>query len=163
LGPTQAISDSATSTVTVLGNFITTGSGASTINFASSTNSILKVQGDVTIGAGTTFMPGTSTLSSSFTNNGTMTAFTGTILFNSTTTGKTISGSLTGSNAFYGIQFYDGGSGGAWTFNNSADVQNITISGGTVTAPSGNLTVYGDFINGGTFSANSGTVVVAGS
>jgi hypothetical protein len=39
---------------------------------------------------------------------------------------------------------------------------NLTISAGTVTAPSGNFTLLGNFSNSGTFTHNSGTVIFAG-
>lgn len=39
---------------------------------------------------------------------------------------------------------------------------NLTISAGTMTAPSGNLTLLGNFSNSGTFTHNSGTVIFAG-
>ncbi len=94
-------------------------------------------------------------------NGGTFTAATGTVTFKSTSTGKTIAGTLTGTSKFYNITF--NGIGGAWSFTNDAEVaNNFTITAGSVTAP-GNLTVNGSWHNNGTFTHNSGTVNLNGS
>ncbi len=100
------------------------------------------------------------TIGGSYTNNGTFTAGMGGVTFNSTSTGKTLSGTMTGSSQFRQITF--NGSGGGWTFNANADViDSFTVMAGTVTAPSGTLTLNGDFWNmGGTFTHNSGTVTM---
>ncbi len=39
--------------------------------------------------------------------------------------------------------------------------RNLTISAGTLVAPTGNLTVHGDLINNGAFTHNNGTVIIA--
>ncbi|MDB5229164.1 MAG: hypothetical protein JWN78_3357, partial [Bacteroidota bacterium] len=98
----------------------------------------------------------------SWTNQGTFSAGTATVTFNSTTTGKTLTGNLSGSSKFYNLTF--NGTGGAWAFFSSpCDVgSNFTITNGAVTAPSGNLNVAGTWSNSATFTHNSGTVNLNG-
>ncbi len=123
--------------------------------------------GDVTVtGTGS---PGTldaatnnkdMTVTGNWSNGGLFSCGTGTVTFNSTASGKTISGNLTGTSKFNKITF--NGSGGGWTFSNNADAAgNFTITNGTVTAPS-NLNIGGHYSNSGTFTHNSGTVVLNG-
>jgi hypothetical protein len=104
----------------------------------------------------------TINVASNWANNGTFSANTSTVVMNATTTGKTLSGSMTGGNKFYALNF--NGSGGAWSFGaNSADVaNNFTITLGTVTAPSTTLQVAGNWTNNGTFTHNGGTVNMNG-
>ncbi len=133
-----------------------THSGASTLQMQ--TNSIT-VLGTLTNSAGILDASNLDiTIGGNWSNSGTFTAGSGTVTFNSTATGKTISGTLTGTSKFNNLTF--NGSGGAWSFGaNSADVDgNFTITNGTVTAPSTTLTVNGDFSNSGAFTHNSGTV-----
>ncbi len=145
--------------LTFAGNAGTAGSWS----FSPATNNVLAA-GDFTISSATTGTntvtapSSTLTLGGSFTNNGAFTNNSGTVLFNSTTTGKTIGGSLTGANAFNILTF--NGIGGAWSFgSNSADVNaSFTITNGTVTAPSTTLTLKNNYSNAGTFTHNSGTV-----
>lgn len=121
--------------------------------------------GSVTITAGTVTAPSTTLqVAGSWSNSGTFTNNGGTVVMNSTNTGNTLSGSMTGSNGFNVLTF--NGSGGTWTFSsNSADVSsNFTITNGTVTGPSSTLQVTGDFLQtAGSFIHNSGTVVLNGS
>lgn len=121
--------------------------------------------GDLTINSGSTLNMAGNALSigGNYTNSGTFTSGSNTTTFAATTTGKTLSGTLTGSSAFNNLTF--NGSGGAWSFgSNSATVNGtLTITNGTVTAPSATLTLNGGYSNSGTFTHNSGTVNLAGS
>ncbi|MCH7883480.1 hypothetical protein IIA95_03655, partial [Patescibacteria group bacterium] len=93
--------------------------------------------------------------------------YTGSILATSTATrfyftgtSKTLSGTMTGSAAFADVEFLNSGS---WTFNANATTTSFIITSGTVTAPSGHLSISSDFTNSGTFTNNSGTVIFDGS
>lgn len=88
------------------------------------------------------------------------TAANSTITFTATTTGKTITPQ---SSSFYNIVF-DGG-GGNWAFSGSATTtNNLSITRGTVTLPSGTLYVGGSFQNagatGGVFMHNNGALIL---
>ncbi|MCD6011750.1 MAG: hypothetical protein K0Q79_1612 [Flavipsychrobacter sp.] len=152
---TQAIN----STVGTYGGIKTSGSGTKTL-----TGAITAGSNGITIGSGTTLDVSSSnyqvTNGGNWTNSGTFTSQSGTVVFNATTTGKTLSGTMTGSNKFYNLTF--NGTGGAWSFgSNSADIgNNFTITTGTVTAPSSTLQVAGNWSNSGTFTNNSGTVTM---
>ena len=117
---------------------------------------------NLTINSGGTFtVSGSNGLDvyGSFTNNGTFNSSTGTMFFKSTSTGNTLSGSLTGSGKkFCHVNF--NGSGGGWSFSNDADVEgDLTFLAGAVTAPSGNLNIAGSWqFSGGSFAHNNGTV-----
>ncbi len=124
-------------------------------------SSAADVGNNFTITAGTVTAPSsTLQVAGNWSNSGTFTNNSGTVVMNATTTGKTLSGSMTGSNKFYNLTF--NGSGGAWSFGSSAvDAgNNFTITAGTVTAPSSTLQVAGNWSNSGTFTNNSGTVVM---
>ena len=99
------------------------------------------------------------TIAGSFVNNGTFTANGGTVVFDSTNPSKTISGSLTSGNKFNNLIF--NGIGGSWSFGvSSVDIgSNLTITNGTLTAPSTTLTISGNYSNAGTFSHNNGLLV----
>jgi len=96
-------------------------------------------------------------------NNGIFTAGNSTITFDSVNTGDSIAGTLTGlTGKFYNITFNN--ASGGWTFSNTAEVaNNFTVTAGAVTAPTGNLTIGGNFTNtpGTTtsFAHNTGTVI----
>ena len=118
--------------LTVQGNLSQSGSG----KISGGTNSIA-VTGNVNISNGE-FVSTTGNLSvnGNWTNNGTFTHSNGTVTFNGTTT---ISGSST--NSFY----------------------NVTInSTKSLTAPSGNINVAGNWTNNGTFTHSNGTVTFNG-
>ncbi len=71
-------------TLTVNGNFTTSGAGTLTVN-ASTNNPAINITGNLTIGSGHTFSASGSagfTISGNFTNNGTFTANSGTVTFN---------------------------------------------------------------------------------
>jgi hypothetical protein len=78
------------------------------------------------------------------------------LVFNATTTGKTISGTLTDSSFLDGTTTFNG-VGGEWTFSNNASTSHLIITNGTVVAPP-LLTVAGHFSNAGTFTNSLGTV-----
>ncbi len=74
------------------------------------------------------------------------------------TLGYTMSGNMTTTSSFNNLTF--NGASGVWDFGaNSATVANdLTITAGSVVAPSTTLTVTGNYSNSGTFTHNSGTV-----
>ena len=85
------------------------------------------------------------------------------VVFNATTTGKTIAGTLTGANTFATTTF--DGAGGGWTFSNNASTTGLTITVGSLTAPSGLLSIAGQYANNAGangFTHNSGTVYFTG-
>jgi hypothetical protein len=145
--------------VTFAGNGGTGGAWS----FAPAANNVT-VSGDLTISTATTGTntvtapSGTLTVGGSYANNGSFAANAGTVLFSATTAGKTIAGSLNAANAFNNITF--NGVGGGWSFGVVAAYVNaaMTITNGTVTAPSTTLTLKGNYSNAGTFTHNSGTV-----
>ncbi|MCF8449059.1 MAG: T9SS type A sorting domain-containing protein [Taibaiella sp.] len=118
------------------------------------------------LGATTACGANTINIAGDWINNGTFTAGSGTVNFNATTTGRTISGNLTGTSKFNNLTFNSGT--GAWSFGaNAADVGgNLTITAtaaGGVTAPSTTLKVAGNFVHtAGTFTHNSGIVELNG-
>lgn len=113
-------------------------------------NAVLTAGGDITLAGNWAADTGS-----------TFTASSKTVIFNATTTGKTIAGTLTGNSSFATTTF--NGSGGAWSFSNNASTTNkFTITNGTVTAPSGFLTIRGDYSNSGIFTHNSGTTTFDG-
>ncbi len=119
------------------------------------------VDGNFTITNGSVTAPSsTLQVGGSWSNGGTFTNNGGALVMYATTTGKTLGGSMTGSNGFNTLTF--NGVGGAWTFgSNAADVAgNFAITNGTVTAPSSTLTVVGNWNNAGTFTNNGGTVTL---
>ncbi|OQB05490.1 MAG: hypothetical protein BWY19_00990 [bacterium ADurb.Bin212] len=67
-------------------------------------------------------------IAGSWSNSGTFTADDSTVIFDATSTGKTLSGTLTGSSAFNDLTF--NGSGGEWTLSNNIKATNLTISAG---------------------------------
>ncbi len=132
-------------------------------NLSKATNT-LTVTGNVLInGTLTTSGANTTNVAGDWTNNGTFTCGTGTVVFNGGGS-QTLNGTMTGSTGqFYALQFNNGA--GTWSFGaNSADVtNNMTITAGTVTAPSTTLKVAGNFVNtAGTFNDNGGTVELNG-
>ena len=122
----------------------------------------LTVKNDVTINTNSTLNCNSLSLNigGNFSNSGIFTA-PATTTFNSTSSLKTIAGNLTGTSKFSGVVF--NGVGGQWSFSNPAEAStSFTITNGTVTAPSGNLTVTGSFTNSGSFIHNNGTVIFNG-
>jgi len=143
--------------------YLTIGDGTNAGATASASNPTINIGTDFSISAGATFVAtsGTITIGGSYSNSGTFTNNSGTV--NMTSGGSsTLSGTMTGASAFYHLTFNN--SGGSWAFSNDATVNgNFTITAATnVTAPSGALSVVGNFSNSATFTANSGTVSLTG-
>ena len=118
------------------------------------------VANDLTITNGTVIAPSTTlTVSGNYSNSGTFTNNSGTVLFNATDAGNTIAGTLSSTSKFYNLTF--NGVSGAWSFTSNPAVEvanDLTITNGTVTSTSGNLTITGNYSNSGTFTNNSGGV-----
>ncbi len=163
-----------TGTVTFVGT--TTGSinrGASSFNNLAFTGvggnwsfstSTLVLTGNLSIATGTVTLPtGTTTIGGSFTNtDGTFLHNNGEVRMTSTTGGRTIAQSGTAFlNAFYDLVFAGTGS---WSYSDSAatTTRNFRIQSGTVTLPSGSLTVGGDYsvTGSGAFAHNNGEVIL---
>ncbi len=129
--------------------------GTVTVNGNASSND---VDGSLHIAAGAQYgSVGTTTLAGSFiASSSALYTSTSSILFNATTTGKTVFAPVT---TLGNTQF--NGAGGGWTFATSATTSNLTVTAGTLTAPTGNLSISGNYENSGTFTHNGGTVTFA--
>jgi hypothetical protein len=163
-----------TGTVTFVGtSSATINRGASSFNnltfsgvggvWAFSTSTLV-VGGNLSIATGTVTLPtGTTTIAGSFLNTGgTFVHNNGEVRMTSTSAGKSITQSATAFlNAFYDLVFTGTG---AWSFTEASatTTRNFRIQSGTVTFPSTNLTVGGDFLTTGTgaFAHNNGTVTL---
>lgn len=129
----------------------------------------LIVGGDVsnagTLKLGNSF-GGDLTVFGSFANSGTFLANSRAVIFNGTASGKTISGSLTGTNAFSFLTFNGSGS---WSLSNSAEVNStLTLTNGILTTSSTNLLTMNDgssatFTDGSTTSFVNGPMAKTGS
>lgn len=140
-------------------NHLTINNGSETYVLEGATST--GIGGDLTITAGTldvTATPHALTIGGSYSNSGNFDSRTGTVTFNSTATGKTLAGQMTGSSDdFYNLVF-DGVAGG-WTFNAAVETANdFTVTNGAVTANGNNLTVLRDY----TLANTSGVSYVAG-
>ncbi|QQR65269.1 hypothetical protein IPH92_01660 [Candidatus Kaiserbacteria bacterium] len=128
--------------------------------FASST---LGLTGSLTIATGTVTLPtGTTTIGGSFLNaGGTFLHNNGVVIMNSTVAGRTITlGGTPFLNALYNLYFTGSGS---WTFSEShATTSNdLRIQSGSVTMPTGSLTVGGDLVTTGSGSfAHAGGEII---
>ena len=131
-------------------------SGNITINGSSTASST--IDGSFLISSGATYTAGgvtsiagnlNASSSGTFNHNGYTTRFT------ATTTGKVINATNTPLG-----NVYFAGSNGGWSFaGTNATTSNLFINtNATVTAPSGVLTVEGDYVNGGGFLNSNGTV-----
>ncbi|MFZ2707332.1 MAG: hypothetical protein WAY88_04350, partial [Minisyncoccia bacterium] len=160
----SAASSTFTFTATTTGKTITSGNSAFyNITFNGTggnwafSGGTATTSNDFTIPAGTVTLPSaTTTIGGSFNNTGgTFMHNNGTLYFTSTATGKTVRAN---NSDFYTLTF--NGAGGAWTFadTNATSSQNLLVSAGTMTAPSGTLAIGGSFINAGTFTHNSGAI-----
>lgn len=125
----------------------------------------ITVQNDLTIATGTVTLPtATTTVGGSFLNTGGTFAHNNALVQFTTSGSKTITLSGTPfTNAFYNVLFSGSGS---WAFSeaNATTTNAFTITGGSVTLPSGTLAVGGAFAQtGGAFAHNNGTVRFTGS
>ncbi len=127
------------------------------------TTPTLALNGTLTIATGTVTLPtGTTTIGRSFTNSGgTFLHNNGEVRMTSTVAGQTITQRADSFfNAFYDLTF---SGSGAWAFSETAatTTRNMSIQSGTVTFPSGTLTVGEDFLTTGTgaFAHNNGEVI----
>ena len=141
-------------------NLTFSGAGGSW-SFSTST---LTVSGNLTIATGTVTLPtGTTTIAGSFLNTGgTFAHNNGEVRMTSTSGGKSITQSGTAFlNAFYDLVFTGSGS---WSFTdtNATTSHNFRAQAGTVTLPSGALTIGGDMniTSSGAFTHNSGEVIL---
>ncbi len=87
----------------------------------------------------------------SFANSGTFTANSSTVTFNATASGYTLSGTMTGSSAFYNLTF--AGSGGGWTLSNNLTATALTLTTGTLVDNGVTVTVNGSISIGGTLTS----------
>ena len=150
------------------GSFGVTG-GAWIFQSAMTSTAAFSVADDVSIVTGGSFTPlsgSTTTVGGNWSNSGgTFTHNSGTVLFNGSNSAPadTLSGSMTGANAFNNLTFNSPAN--SYTFlGNPADVSGaFTQSSGAITAPSGNLRVAGNFNHtSGTFAPNGGTFIKEG-
>jgi len=81
-------------------------------------------------------------IAGSWSNSGTFTADSSNVIFDATATGKTLSGTMTGSSAFNLLEF--NGNGGEWTLQNDITTDQITLSVGSLIDNGKVVTVNGD-------------------
>ncbi|MCH7883221.1 hypothetical protein IIA95_02300 [Patescibacteria group bacterium] len=132
------------------------GAGTKTFNANASTSAFT-----IDSGSGTTTAPsGLLTIAGNYSNSGVYEHNNGTVFFASTSN-QTLGGTMTGSSTFNHIEFLDSGTK---TFNANASTTDFTIQSGSgiVTAPSGLLSISGNYTNNGTFTHNSGTTTLNG-
>lgn len=152
---TKSITDN-TASKQDLGKVLIDGT-AKTINLGSS----IKVT-DLTIGADDTLdavSGNTITVLGNWVNGNTYTPRTSTVTFTATTTARVNQGA----SSFYNLTF--NGSGGSFSFvgANATVTNDMTITLGTSTFPTGTLAVSGSFLNtGGSFISGSGIVRFTG-
>ncbi len=159
-------SDEGTATLSGSGTLavynLTLGDGTNNNTIDADTNDVaIDVNNDLTITASTTLLSSdlsTLNIGGNYLNSGTFTHNQGTVVFDSIASSKTINA---GSSSFYNLIFDDDGNSGSWsvTSTNLTIDKDLTITGGNLTAPSGNLTITGNFTNSDSFTHNSGTVV----
>ena len=104
-------------------------------------------------------------ITGSWQNDGTFTSGTSTVTFNSTSTGRTLAGTMTGATGkFYNLIF--NGAAGAWSYSAAVETSNdFQVSNGAVTASNNNLTVGRDFTldntAGVSYTPGSSTIAIA--
>ena len=150
---------------------LTIGSG-SVMSVDNEANDLaLNVINNFTISSNATFYASstaTFNVNNSWNNSGIFEAGEGRVVMNANgSTSKILEGTMTGSSAFFNLTFNDD-LGGIWTFNANATIDNdLTITDGTVSAPSsGTLTVKRNFTNSvgsSGFTHNNSTIVLGGS
>ena len=129
----------------------------------------LTFKGDISIISGGVFTPlaaSTTSIGGNWSNSGgSFVNNSGTILFDGSNSGatNTISGGLTGANAFYNLTF-NSPSVPSTFGGNAVDVKGDFLQqSGTVTASSAAVTLTGNFSkSGGSFAPNGGTVILNG-
>ncbi|MBI5405298.1 MAG: hypothetical protein HY976_03675, partial [Candidatus Kerfeldbacteria bacterium] len=141
-------------TMNVSGNLIV-GDGANAGTFNLSTNAAsIDVNGNVTINASAVLSAsgsGDIWVGGSYANSGTFTSNSGNFTFDATSSGKTVSGSLTGANAFGKLTF--NGTNGEWTIQNSMDVTDSFDVGAGTLIHGANTTLA---VTGATFTLTAG-------
>ncbi len=117
---------------------------------------------DLTTNTGSTLhTPGTVSLSGSYTQNGTTSASSTSNFFFTGGSTQTLSGTLTGTSSLPNVTL--SGAGTKVIATNASTTGYLNIESSTsLTAPSGGLTVAGNFTQSGTFTHNSGTLHLAG-
>ncbi len=123
----------------------------------------LNVGNDFTIATGTVTLPtGTTTISGSFVNTGTFVHNNASVVLNAGTIESITQNGTAFTNAFYNLSLTGSGSY-IWSDTNATTSNDLRISQGSVTFPSGILSVAGNFSNtSGTFAHNNGTVRFTG-
>jgi uncharacterized Zn-binding protein involved in type VI secretion len=118
--------------------------------------------GNLTIGAGTLDVSGSNhqiNIDGNWSNSGTFTAQSGTVSFYATAS-KTLSGTMTGTSAFYNL-YFDSASG-TWTLNDNLKVTNVlNINAGELDASNKTIELAGSgtpFLVSGTFTPSASTV-----
>jgi len=121
----------------------------------------INIDNDFTISSGTFNSSNKDiTIKGNYSNSSTFTNNSKTVTFAATDAGNTIAGNLSSTSKFYNLVF--NGVAGAWSFTSNPAIEvanDLTITNGTVTSTSGNLTVTGNYSNAGTFTHNNGTVI----
>ncbi len=120
--------------------YLIAAAGGNMIVTADTNDPILNVDGNVTISANATLTAsnsGSFTVAGNWSNSGIFTHSLGAVTFDAGSSGKTLSGALNGSSAFYKVAF--NGSGGEWTIQDAMKVSaanaadTFVIGNGTVT------------------------------
>ena len=149
---------------------LTIGNGsAMTVDNETSDLSVI-LTNDFTISTNAVFQASSSSsfyIGNAYANSGTFTANQGRVVMDAgDASGNTLSGTMTGTSSFYKLRFNN--ASGSWSFSADATVSNefhiLNAATNGVTAPSGTLSVGGDFIHDdtGSFVHNSGTVSLTG-
>jgi len=169
-GTVTILSDSGTTQWNGAGTFtaynLNIGDGSNTFTIDNETNDLnLNIIASFTITTNAIFSASSTAnfTVKEWTNNGIFTANEGLVRAFSEGGSPAFAGTMTGSSAFYNLEFDDEDNDVDWSFSANATVTNdFTITGGTITAPAGTLSVGHDFDNDDTFVNNSGTVTLSG-
>ncbi len=164
VNPAANITVAATGTTTIT----RTSTATATLDLRPSTTDYNLTTGALTIATGGTLDAGSSAsainIAASYSNSGTFTSGSSTVTFNSTSTGRTLSGTLNGSSAFHNVIF--NGTGGEWSINATTLINNdLTVTNGNVIGASDIQVNGGDMICGascGTTGFTGGTFTLNG-